>query len=617
MSSYVYEPLTGPRSIRLFDLRPGTPDDPLECSLAEYDLDSAPEYTAISYAWGDPASTVCAIICDGKRLVITENLRDGLVKVRDSQRPQMLWADRICINQGDVDERNHQVKLMGEIFRGAAVVAISLGGDEQGEEKETLAFVHEMVEHFRAEGQMVDWAGSKFILRTSPSRGCEHSPFEGLLRLFRRPWFSRTWVIQEHGLAKTAVAMFGDEVILFHYIGTAALILRRCFKEHLVPLELKQTVDMVWHLYLMFSPEVKFRNFAHLIDNTRPFQATDPRDKIYALLEHEHARSQSGEAIVEPDYRKTTLEVYREAAVKLIQHGQSIDILSAVQHDPDASLVDPDFPSWVPRFDNYFGSRVLGRYTSNHLASGNNPFPSELIPQDCESNVLKVRGIFFDTICSHTHTLRATSFDLTDVHSTFDNPVSAIWAAGKLGTTTATYPSGDTMKKAFVSTLTAGGALSSEQDFSAYWLRIFEAGFDPDECTAFERQYHHSLRQLAEGGSWMRFQDTISEICNARKFLFTSRGYFGLGPGAAQLDDQIVVLFGVDVPMLVRKREDGKYTLVGECYVHGIMAGKVVRTWRGLFPPGVGQPYVLNDVNLSQFEGAEPLVLKLQDIELR
>lgn len=47
------------------------------------------------------------------------------------------------------------------------------------------------------------------------------------------------------------------------------------------------------------------------------------------------------------------------------------------------------------------------------------------------------------------------------------------------------------------------------------------------------------------------------------------------------------------------------------------MAGQVVRTWRGTFPKGVGQPYVLNDVEDSQFMGAEPLVLELQDIELR
>ncbi|KIJ18117.1 hypothetical protein PAXINDRAFT_167394, partial [Paxillus involutus ATCC 200175] len=355
----------------------------------------------------------------------------------------------------------------------------------------------------------------------------------------------------------------------------------RWFKEHLVPLDVKHAVDRVWHLYMMFSPEVNFRNFTHLVDNARPFQATDPRDKIYALLEHQHAHLPSGESIVEPDYRKTTLEVYREATMKLIQGGQSIDIFSCIQHDPATSAIDPDFPSWVPRFDQSYGVRVLGRYTSDHLAGANNPFPSELISQDCELNVLTVRGIFFDTIGCHSHSLRASSFDLTDLSDVLENPVRAIWITAKLGTTPAAYPGGGTMENAFIYTLTAGGAVGSESDFWAYWLRIFEAGFDPDNCSGADFRLHRSLSRHAEGGSWMRFQDTVSEVCNGRKFIFTNRGYMGLGPGAAQLGDRVVVLFGADVPMVVRRREDGRYAVIGECYMYGIMAGQVVRTWRG------------------------------------
>jgi hypothetical protein len=385
-----------------------------------------------------------------------------------------------------------------------------------------------------------------------------------------------------------------------------------------VPLQVKKTIDMVNQLYLMFSPDIQYRNFTHLRDNVRLFQATDPRDKIYAFLEHPQARP-SGEAIIEPDYRKSILEVYREAAVTLIQCGQSIDILCAVQHDPNTPIIDPNFPSWVPRFDKYYGSCVLGRFTSDYLASGNNPFPPDLIPKDCKSNSLTVRGIFFDTICSHTHLLHARAFDLTDSDNPFENLVSAIHIALNLDATTASYPSGDTMKKAFISALTAGTSFlgtNLDADFSAYWLRIFEASFDPEDCTEFDAHYHRSLRRLAEGGSWMRFQDVVVDVCNGRKFTFTTRGYFGVGPGATQLDDRIIVLFGADVPMVVRPREDGRYTLVGECYVHGIMAGQVVRTWRGTFPPGVGQPYVLNDDAYSQFMEGEPLKLELEDIEL-
>ncbi|KAG9311139.1 hypothetical protein JVU11DRAFT_9054 [Chiua virens] len=333
---------------------------------------------------------------------------------------------------------------------------------------------------------------------------------------------------------------------------------------------------------MMFSPEVRFRNFTHLIDNARLFQATDPRDKIYAFLERSLARSNSGKSFIEPDYRKSTLEVYREAAIKLIQKGQSIDILCAVQHDSNAATIDPDFPSWVP--------------------SRNNDFPPELVPMDSASNSLTVRGIFFHSICSHTLPLHAPQFDLTESDRLDDNPVRLIWSAGKLDTTDASYPSGDPMKKAFIAALTAGASSlgTFDADFASYWLRIFES----------------VPSVVPPRGSWMHIQDLVSDVCNGRKFIFTTREYFGVGPGAAQMDDRIVVLFGADVPMVVRPREDGRYTLVGECYVHGIMAGQVVRTWRGLLPPGVGHPLVLNGVHYPQFLGAELLKLELVDTEL-
>ena len=44
-----------------------------------------------------------------------------------------LWIDAICINQDDVFERNHQVRLMGDLYRSATSVLSWLGADRQGQ----------------------------------------------------------------------------------------------------------------------------------------------------------------------------------------------------------------------------------------------------------------------------------------------------------------------------------------------------------------------------------------------------------------------------------------------------------------------------------------------------
>ncbi len=61
-----------------------------------------------------------------------------------------------------------------------------------------------------------------------------------------------------------------------------------------------------------------------------------------------------------------------------------------------------------------------------------------------------------------------------------------------------------------------------------------------------------------------------------RRLLLTSSGNIGLAPSRAAPGDLVVVLLGAPVPHVLRKRDDGGYTLVGECYVHGIMAGEAL-----------------------------------------
>ena len=50
----------------------------------------------------------------------------------------------------------------------------------------------------------------------------------------------------------------------------------------------------------------------------------------------------------------------------------------------------------------------------------------------------------------------------------------------------------------------------------------------------------------------------------------------GLGPAAATKGDIVAILYGCSVPVVLRKSGDGEVTLVGECYVHGLMAGAAI-----------------------------------------
>jgi hypothetical protein len=62
---------------------------------------------------------------------------------------------------------------------------------------------------------------------------------------------------------------------------------------------------------------------------------------------------------------------------------------------------------------------------------------------------------------------------------------------------------------------------------------------------------------------------------NARKkcFFSTANGYFGIAPSFVQQGDSIAVLEGFNVPVVLRKADEG-YRFVTSAYIHGIMFGE-------------------------------------------
>lgn len=102
----------------------------LECTFETVHLASAPPYEALSYTWGEEAASV-RILLNGEEFMVRPNLAYALAALRISE-PCVLWVDALCINQQDTTERNHQVGMMGGIFRRAERVLVWLGRPSSG-----------------------------------------------------------------------------------------------------------------------------------------------------------------------------------------------------------------------------------------------------------------------------------------------------------------------------------------------------------------------------------------------------------------------------------------------------------------------------------------------------
>jgi len=185
MPTYSYLPLRYDDSIRVIELSRGTNEDSsVHCNITRRRLsDPILSYEAISYTWGDPLALEI-LFCGGHNaeLSITRNCYNALRSLRRSDKSRTIWIDAICINQKNILERSSQVRIMDRIYSFASRVVAYLGEETPGSQLlfDTLV-----------EADSLYHVTQSFKGRPWPNAELIHE----LDNLFRRPWFSRIWVI--------------------------------------------------------------------------------------------------------------------------------------------------------------------------------------------------------------------------------------------------------------------------------------------------------------------------------------------------------------------------------------------------------------------------------------
>ncbi|KAH8795371.1 heterokaryon incompatibility protein-domain-containing protein [Hyaloscypha finlandica] len=187
-STFPYRPLDELNSIRLVCLHPASSSqDEVKCSLIHSTLkiyrDIYDDYTALSYVWGDPNDTR-SIWIDGIPFPTPINLFSALRDLRHENRTLLVWADAICINQIDDEEKLGQIAMMGKIYSMAEHTVIYLGPLEA-----------------KNADELNSWASADFH---------ESRLSSGLADLvLSQTWFRRVWVFQELVFSKDPRVQLG------------------------------------------------------------------------------------------------------------------------------------------------------------------------------------------------------------------------------------------------------------------------------------------------------------------------------------------------------------------------------------------------------------------------
>jgi hypothetical protein len=213
-------------------------------------------------------------------------------------------------------------------------------------------------------------------------------------------------------------------------------------------------------------------------------------------------------------------------------------------------------------------------------------------------------GLSFDTIKRVSDLLWTPIWDVSPrVFCKIDNPIWKIWV--NMARPLKTYPTGQSIKQAFVITFLAGLEPSGTNhslkttryslSHMKYWIRLIKQshnlhsamsligtelmGLDEADLMLTERKndlQHDPSHFYSSEVDWDN--DTVYQNQEAR-FFTTEKGYMGVGVRQLEIGDKVCVLFGKKVPIILRPT--GKeYKLVGECVTHGIMNGEFVTKWQ-------------------------------------
>ncbi|KAE8836959.1 hypothetical protein PTNB73_07863 [Pyrenophora teres f. teres] len=691
----LYAPLsTGSHAFRLLHLLPGACEDDLSAELYECSMiECRNRYITISYTWGQLNEVPrVPITCNGKTVLIFENLCAALRRLRRPNHVLLIWVDALCINQDDTLERTHQVGLMGEIYSNSQETVIWLGepGSNEydgrdflkadakpsrimwnGDERDNplrdayfadiershlfrvaavdrpwtengpdifgaLCLIHsfaedashpalnildkEKVAAMRRYGFGSIWQG--LVLAKACVRGSRSSRvWEGLARLMSRPWWQRVWIVQETVLSRRATIHYGMLSAPWSMFTRAAQNYKQ--QRHALCLDLAGTLqgqdildqfsDLVLrieHTRLQNSISSNTATMLSLLWKFRPLEATDKRDKVFALLGL--TTNWQGRPPFLPDYSSSAATIFTQTTVGNVRRAASLLPLAG---DLEAVLSRKrlqDIPSWVMDWSLPCLPTEIERVTSLHAydASGSRKGSVRFQPS---SQLLEVEAICIDHVVTVGDVSRHTQ--INDTYAALREWRSLTRTFEK---TNAHYPSGGTYEGAFWRTLIADlihtgttpatrgshGVYrrATADDFQA--LRAWSMWARCISRDSFSRTAIFTQRDLEEGIA--AIDHTLKTATASRRFFFTSNGYMGMGPKTTMAGDQVFVFKGSKVPFMVRQDRSvivegnnwisliagddcdehtspattqlkTSFQLVGDCFTHGLMDGEAFK----------------------------------------
>jgi hypothetical protein len=302
----------------------------------------------------------------------------------------------------------------------------------------------------------------------------------------------------------------------------------------------------------------------------RDFDCTNPQDRILLAITMSSDASGSFQEL------NLTWSIYQTYLYGLVTGLETYDCLDALQ---ECDLLAPEIrrlPTWIPDWHC-----PLGRFTfsSNgyHASKGRElrySFGLEccIYQPGSQHSKLILNGFILDAADMVTSfpSIDNNVFSGSDLFEAFSKLPPRV----KKHADGSCQPAELLAKVMFAGEWNLGDSLQSlvwdgKSHFDTRLLQILDESRKSRTITPAQQSWLFEVMANRRAGH-------CAKVAQRRHLFATTNGRLGLGPDTMKCEDIVCILFGGNMPFLLRPIDNNQYELVGACYIPGVMLGEAI-----------------------------------------
>ena len=598
-SDSLYSPLLA-NNIRILRLLSGTAKAQVQCELVVHSFGGPLDYESL-YVPGRSERESC-INVNGQSIWVNSSLASALEDLRYTDRPRFLWVDALCINPEDIEEKNSQMSLLAPIMRQAQNVCNWLGkGDDESHrtfssyndfisESGTLDDLTQSMVARRLAKKFADLFGIALFHRSFVQAIClarDNTVHCGRDSISWREFVHLSYTGHYYSHSRNIEDLNLNLVRLHSFINCTSNLIQRLDdgrikrEDSLASLVMKfgwlKTTIVHDTIYSMLSlardvypvPKPSVASSAKtFVDESLPLEVFRQSGITPTVLKAADAfrKPLKRRRTLMVDYSQPFEHVCKDFVQLAIEDSQSLDILCR----PWAPQYDK-LPSWVPELSQ--APTVLDR---------DNDFVMYKIsfwkPQIYHASGLKIPDFQMSNSSLGAPNISVKGFSLDAIQKRQSPALMGNIPPGWLDFLGWKDINQPPPQKAW-RILVGDRALDSRSFPPAFYPRACQRLFQP-----IMPGYGLDISQpVANDDDLAReFLHRMAIVVWGRRLIRTEKHDFvGLAPRATKKRDIVAILYGLSVPVVLRRIEDSPkganvFKIVGECFVYDMMDGQAL-----------------------------------------